>query len=108
VGVRLDRPPGGRLAHAEDVATPSPVDVVHIEDVTTEHLGGASRYELAAFKLAAWEYQQAAHVPAWTALAVIWDGGNWREMVAERQWLQWTLAQRRTAEEGEYPTAGSE
>ena len=50
-------------------------------------LGGASRYELAAFKLTAWEYALAAEVPDWTAIAVVWDEGNWREIVAERQWL---------------------
>jgi hypothetical protein len=83
------------------MATPSPIDVARVEDVTTEHLGGAARYELAAFKLAVWEYQLAAEVPEWTALAVVWDGGNWREIVAERQWLQWMIAQRLTAEERE-------
>jgi hypothetical protein len=81
------------------MATPTPVDVDRVEDVTEEHLGGASRFELAAFQLTVWEYQQAAHVPPWTAIAVVWDGGNWREMVAQRQWLQWTIAQRLTAEE---------
>jgi hypothetical protein len=79
----------------------TPVDVARVEDVTTEHLGDASRFELAAFKLAVWEYQLAAEVPEWTALAVVWDDGNWREIVAERQWLQWTIAQRLTAEERE-------
>ena len=35
--------------------TPTPIDVAWVEDVTEAHLGGASRYELAAFKLAVWE-----------------------------------------------------
>jgi hypothetical protein len=34
-----------------------------------------------------------------TAIAVIWDAGNWREVVAERCWLQWIIAQQLTAEE---------
>jgi hypothetical protein len=80
---------------------PTPIDVARVEDVTEEHLGGASRFELAAFKLAVYEDELAAEVPIWTALAVVWDGGNWREIVAERQWLQGTIAQRLTAEERE-------
>jgi hypothetical protein len=50
----------------------TPIDVDRVEDVTEEHLGGASTYELAAFKLAVWEYQTDAEVPIWTALAVVW------------------------------------
>lgn len=91
------RPPGGRLAHADGVATP--VDVHRVEDVTQEHLGGASRYELAAFQTAVMEYILDAEVPTWTAIAVIWDAGNWRAVMAERCWLQWQLAQRLTAAE---------
>ena len=72
----------------------TPVDVARIEDVTTEHLAGASQFDLDAFG--------DAQVDEWTALAVIYDEGNWREVVAERCWLQWSIAQQRlTVEEGE-------
>ena len=68
------------------MATPSPIDVARPEDVTEEHLGGvasqASQYELVAFQMAVYEYGQAAEVDLWTAIAVMWDEGNWREMVA--------------------------
>jgi hypothetical protein len=40
-----------------------------------------------------------AQVEPRTAIAVIYDAGNWRAMVAERCWLQWSIAQRLTAEE---------
>ena len=83
------------------MATPTPVDCARVEDVTTEHLGGASRWELAAFQTACLELVLDLTVPEWTAICVTWDDGNWREMVAERCWLQWTIAQRRTAEERE-------
>jgi hypothetical protein len=79
----------------------TPVDVARIEDVTTEHLGGASRWELAAFQSAVLELVLDIEVPEWTAIAVVWDGGGWREVVAERCWLQWSIAQRLTAEERE-------
>jgi hypothetical protein len=67
---------------------PTPVDCARVDDVTTEHLGGvasqASRWELAAFQTACLEDILDAHVHLWTAVAVIWDGGTWREVVAER------------------------
>ena len=47
------------------------------------------------------EYLLDADVDEWTALAVAWDGGAWREFVAERCPLAWQLAQRLTAEERE-------
>ena len=59
------RPPSHETCHLDVVlsaaasrilggmATPSPIDVARVEDVTTEHLGGASRFELAAFRMAA-------------------------------------------------------
>ncbi len=77
----------------------TPVDVACIEDVTPEHLGGASSYELAAFGMAVLEFVLDALIEEWAAIAVTWDGGNWREVVAERCWLPWTIAQRRTTEE---------
>jgi hypothetical protein len=79
----------------------TPVDCVRIEDVTQEHLGGASRFELAAFQTAVLEYVLDAHVSIRTATLVIYDEGNWREVVAERCWLQWSIAQRLTREERE-------
>ena len=81
----------------------TPVDCARVDDVTEEHLGGASRFELAAFQTACLELILDITVPEWTAICVIWDDGNWREVVAERCWLQWTIAQRLTAEEREGP-----
>jgi hypothetical protein len=96
---------GGRRAPAAGVATPTPVDCVRVEDVTTEHLGGvaghASRFELAAFQTAVLELILDIQVPEWTAITVVWDGGDWREVVAERYWLPWSIAQAATAEERE-------
>ena len=60
-----------RLSGLDSQDNCSPVDAARVEDVTTEYLGDASRYELAAFKLAVWEDQTDAAVPAWTALAVV-------------------------------------
>ena len=79
----------------------TPVDVARVEDVTSEHLGGASRWELAAFGMAVLEYILDTGVDEWTALAVAWDGGAWREFVAERCLLAWPLAERLTREERE-------
>jgi hypothetical protein len=67
--------------------------------VTAEHLGGATRFELAAFRMACVEYLLDAEVPHWTAIAVTYDAGTWREGVGERCPLAWQLAQRLTAEE---------
>ena len=67
----------------------TPVDVARVEDVTPEHLGGASEWELAAFGMAVLEYVLDAGVDEWTALAGAWDGGAWQ------------LAQRLTREERE-------
>ncbi len=66
-----------------------------------EHLGGASRFELDAFGMAVMEDVLDAQVDTWTALAVAWDGGAWREFVAERCPLAWQLAQRLTTQERE-------
>jgi hypothetical protein len=79
----------------------TPVDVARVEDITQEHLGGASRFELAAFQIAVLEYMLDAPVDEWTAICVVWDDGNWREVVADRCRVQWTIAQRLTAEERE-------
>ncbi len=77
----------------------SPLGVDRVEDVTSEHLDGASEYELAAFQTAVMEFVLDAEVPVWVAITIIWDAGNWREVVAERCELQWTIAQRLTEEE---------
>ena len=77
----------------------TPVDVARVEDVTPEHLGGASQWELDAFGIAVLEYILDAQVDEWTAICIAWDGGAWRAFVAERCPLAWQLAQRRTAEE---------
>ena len=79
----------------------TPVDVARVEDVTPEHLDGASQWELAAFGMSVLEYILDTGVDEWTALAVAWDDGAWREFVAERCPLAWQLAQRLTAEERE-------
>jgi hypothetical protein len=71
---------------------PTPVDCARVEDVTTEHLGGASRWELAAFQTACLELVLDITVDEWTAIGVIWDAGNWRAMVAERCPVAWQLA----------------
>ncbi len=78
------------------MAALTPVDVARLEDVTSEHLGGASRYELDAFGPAVMEDLLDAQVDEWTALAGAWDGGAWRAFVAERCPLAWQLAQRLT------------
>jgi hypothetical protein len=85
----------------------TPVDVARVEDVTGEHLRGASQWELAAFGMAVLEYILDAGVDEWTALAVAWDGGAWRQFVAERCPSTWQLARRRIAREreGESPPA---
>ena len=81
------------------MATPTPVDCARVEDVTAEHLGGASRFELAAFQMCCLELILDIEVPPWMALAVVWDSGAWREVVAGRCPLAWRLAQQHTAEE---------
>jgi hypothetical protein len=45
------------------MATPPPVDCVRVEDVTSEHLGSASRFELAAFQTACLEFVLDVDVP---------------------------------------------
>ena len=83
----------------------TPIDVDRVQDVTAEHLGGvasqASRFELAAFQMAVYEYAQAVEVPLWTAILLVYDGGHWREVVAERCWSKWQIALCRTEEERE-------
>ena len=59
----------------------------------------ASRFELAAFRGAVLECMLDAEVPLRTAIAVIYDAGNRRGVVAERCRPPWTIAQRRTAED---------
>lgn len=76
------RPRSGRLAQAEGRATPTSLDVGGAEDVTQAHLGDASRFEPAAFKTACLEDILDAHVEPWTAIAVVYDAGTWREGVA--------------------------
>ena len=52
------------------MATLSPVDCVRVEDVAEAHLGGASRFELAAFPTAVLGDLLDAEVPTWTPGAV--------------------------------------
>jgi hypothetical protein len=79
----------------------TPVDVARVEDVTAEHLGSASLFEVAVFQSAVIEYLLAEAVTLRAALTAIWAAGAWREVVAERCPVQWTIAQRLTAEERE-------
>jgi hypothetical protein len=58
--------------------TATPVDGARLDDVTTEHLGGASPFEVDAFGVAVMEDLLDAQVDPWTALAVAWDGGAWQ------------------------------
>ena len=54
-----------------------------------------------AFRGTVLEFVLDVEVPLWTAIAVMWDECNWREVVAERCHLLWRMAQQRTAEERE-------
>ena len=71
---------------------PLPPDVRHVEDLTAEHLGGATPRELAAFRVAALQLELHLEVEERVAILVLLEDGDWRENVAERVPLQWGLA----------------
>ena len=71
---------------------PLPESVRHVEDLTAEHLGGATERELAAFRVAAMQLELHLEVTERVAILVLLEDGDWRENVAERVPLQWGLA----------------
>jgi hypothetical protein len=72
---------------------PLPPDVRRVEDLTSEHLGGATPQELAAFRVAAMQLELHLEVEERVAILVLLqDDAGWREAVAERVPLQWGLA----------------
>ena len=74
--------------------------VDRVEDVTAQLLGGASRFEVAAFRMAVGSYLLAVRQPSErAAIDGIWSGGYWRPLVWAWAPLQWELAQRLTAQE---------
>jgi hypothetical protein len=89
---------GERSAGRTGGATPSPPDEVGAQDVAARHLGGASRFEVALFRTAVWEYQLAETVTEAVALQAVWAGGDWRAVVRARYPLEWGIAQRLTAQ----------
>ncbi len=89
---------GERGAGRTGVTTPPPPDEVGAQDVASRHLGGASRFEVALFRSAVWEHQLAETVTEAVALQAVWAGGDWRAVVQERYPLEWSIAQRLTAQ----------
>jgi hypothetical protein len=73
------------------------------EDVTTEDLGGASRWQLAAFRVAVLQYELHARCSEAEAIDAIWAGGRWQEQVAVWADLQLDVADRIT---GTAPSGG--
>ena len=71
---------------------PLPPDVLRVEDLTAEHLGGATPRELAAFRMAALQLELHLECSERTAILVLLEDADWRERVAERVPLQWGLA----------------
>ena len=86
------RPRSGRALILEGVE-PLPPHVLRVEDLTAEHLGGATPRELAAFRMAALQMELHLEVEERVAILVLLeDDAGWREAVAERVPLQWGLA----------------
>ncbi|HVG99087.1 MAG TPA: hypothetical protein VNK05_19430 [Chloroflexota bacterium] len=77
-------------------APPPPAETV--EGVTAEALG-ASRWELEAFRTAVLRYILRDEVDEPTAVGVIWNGGDWRSMVADYAAEHWQVAVRLTQQE---------
>jgi hypothetical protein len=74
-------------------APPPPADSA--DGVTAEQLG-ASAWELVAFKTAVLQYILRDEVDERTAVGVVWNGGDWRPMVAQYASLAWDVAVRLT------------
>jgi hypothetical protein len=60
---------------------------------------GASRWELEAFRTAVLRYMLRDEVDERTAAGVVWNGGDWRPMVAELAGEHWQIAVRLTQQE---------
>jgi hypothetical protein len=65
--------------------------VQRVEDLTADHLGGATPRELAAFRVAVLQTVLHLEVAERVALLLVYGDGDWRERVAERVPLQWGL-----------------
>lgn len=71
---------------------PLPLNVRRVEDLTAEHLGGATERELAAFRVAALQLELHLEVAERVAIVLLYgDGDDWRERVADAVPLQWGL-----------------
>jgi len=65
---------------------------VRVEDLTPEHLSGATPRELAAFRVAALQLELHLEVSERVAIVLLYgDGTDWRERVADAVPLQWGL-----------------
>jgi len=71
---------------------PLPPNVVRVEDLIAENLGGATPREPAAFRVAAMQMELHLECSERVAILVLLEDGDWRENVAERVPLQWGLA----------------
>jgi hypothetical protein len=69
-----------------------PPSVVRVADVTPAPLGGATKREVAAFRVAALQLERHLEVAERVAIVLLYgDGDDWRERVAEAVPLQWGL-----------------
>jgi len=73
------------------------LDAEHAEDVTAAMLG-ASVWQAEAFRSAVFSYLLRWWVTEREAIAAVWNGGHWRELVAEYADEQLDLADRLTGE----------
>ena len=76
--------------------TPPPADTA--AGITAEMLGAARR-GLEAIRTAALRYTLRDEVDEPTAVGVIWNGGDWRSMVADYAAEHWLVAVRLTQQE---------
>jgi hypothetical protein len=72
--------------------------------VTADQLG-ASRWQVQAFRCAVFSSMLRWPVTERAAINAIWNGGNWRELVAEYADEQLDLADRLTGEDAAAATA---
>jgi hypothetical protein len=71
---------------------PLPASVQRAEDVTAEHLGGASEAEVSAFRMATLQTVLNLEIAERTAILLIYGGGDgWRERVADIIPVGWGL-----------------
>ena len=83
---------------------PPSLDAARAEAVTADQLG-ASRWQVQAFRCAVFSYVLRWWVTEREAIDAVWNGGDWRELVAEFADEQLDLADRLTGE-GDSPAAG--